>query len=169
MATERINPVLMFFGLSNSCVLKALDDASVDLLSGFVVVRQMLCHWAQSVSYKNETGQRQDFQNVQQWVSLILLLVPICLFGLSYALVMLQGLAVDMQVTGHEFFECRLKLFELINQGFREAFKRSPCPKHYQCFFLCRQLLDFLHQFLRSIVERDTLPDESDWEALRQK
>ena len=29
-------------------------------------------------------------------------------------------------------------------------------------------MLNFLHRLLRRIVERDTLPDESDWEALRQ-
>ena len=29
-------------------------------------------------------------------------------------------------------------------------------------------MLNFLHQFLRRIVERDTSPDENDWEALRQ-
>ena len=28
-------------------------------------------------------------------------------------------------------------------------------------------MLDFLHQLLERIVERDTLPDESDWEMLR--
>ena len=29
-------------------------------------------------------------------------------------------------------------------------------------------MLNFLHRLLRRIVERETLPDENDWEALRQ-
>ena len=37
-----------------------------------------------------------------------------------------------------------------------------------QGFFLCGQMLNFLQWLLRRIVERDTLPDESDWETLRQ-
>ena len=73
-----------------------------------------------------------------------------------------------MQVTGDEFFECRLELFKVIVQDFREAFKRSSCPRREQGFFLCGQLLNFLHRLLRRIVERDTFPKESDWEVLRQ-
>ena len=73
-----------------------------------------------------------------------------------------------MQVTEDEFFECRLELFKVIVQDYREAFKRSSCPRRDQGFNLCGQMLDFLHRLLRRIVERDTLPDESDWETLRQ-
>ena len=51
---------------------------------------------------------------------------------------------------------------------YREAFKQSSCPRRDQGFFLCKQMLNFLHRLLRRIVERHTLPDESDWEALRQ-
>ena len=81
---------------------------------------------------------------------------------------MLQGQAFDVQVTGDEIFECRLELFKVIVQDYREAFKRSACPKRNQGFFLCGQMLNFLHRLLRQIVECDTLPDESDWERLRQ-
>ena len=81
---------------------------------------------------------------------------------------MLQGQAFDVQVTGDAFFECRLELFKVIVQDYREAFKRSSCPRRDQGFFLCGQMLNFLHRLLRRIVERETLPDESDWEALRQ-
>ena len=120
------------------------------------------------MSYISETGQRQEFQNVHGRVSLFILLVPSCLYGLTYTLVMLQGQAFDVQVTGEKFFESRLELFKVIVQDYREAFKRSSCPRRDQGFFLCGQMLNFLHRWLRRIVERDTLPDESDWEALRQ-
>ena len=73
-----------------------------------------------------------------------------------------------MQVTVGELFECRLELFKVIVQDYREAFKQFSCPKRYQGFFLCGQMLDFLHWLLRRIVERSTLPDEGDWETLRQ-
>ena len=81
---------------------------------------------------------------------------------------MLQCQAFDVQVTGDDFFNCRLELFKVIVQDYREAFKRSSCPRRDQGFFLCGQMLNFLHQLLRRIVERDTLPDEIDWETLRQ-
>ena len=80
----------------------------------------------------------------------------------------LQGQAFDVQVTRDEVFECRLELFKVIVQDYREAFKRSSCPRRDQGFFLCGQLLNFLHRLLRRIVDRNTLPDEIDWEALRQ-
>ena len=101
-------------------------------------------------------------------VSLAILLVSNCLYGLTYTLVMLQGQAFDVQVMGDEFFECRLELFKLIVQDYREAFKRSSCPRRDQGLFLCGQMLNFLHRLLRRIVKRDTLPDEHDWEASRQ-
>ena len=81
---------------------------------------------------------------------------------------MLQGQAFDVQVTGDGFFECRLELFKVIVRGYREAFKLSSCPRRDQAFFLCGQMLNFLHRLLRRIVQRETLPDENDWEALRQ-
>ena len=74
-----------------------------------------------------------------------------------------------MQVTADEFLECRLELFNVILQDFREAFKWLSCPRRDQGFFLCEQKLEFLHWLLRRIVEQDTLPDENDSEALRQK
>ena len=61
-----------------------------------------------------------------------------------------------------------MELFKVNVQDYREAFKRSSCPRRDQGFFLCGQMLNFLHRLLRWIVERDTLPDESDSEALRQ-
>ena len=75
------NHVSMWFSLSYSCVFKALEDASPDLHSAFLVVQEMLSHWAQIVSYISETGQRQEFQNVHGRVSLFILLVPIHLYG----------------------------------------------------------------------------------------
>ena len=155
-------------GLSCNCVFKALEDASLDSHSALLVVQEMLSHWAQIVSYISETGQRQEFQNVHGRVSLVILLVPSCLYGLTCTLVMLQGQAFDVQVTGDELFECRLAFFKVIVQDYREAFKRSSCPRRDQGFSLCGQKLNFLHRLLRRIVDRDTLPDESDWEALRQ-
>ena len=160
--------VPMWFRLSCNCVFKALEDASLDLHSAFLVVQEMPSHWAQIVSFISETGQRQEFQNVHGRVSLVILLVPSCLYGLTCTLVMLQGQAFDVQVTGDEFFECRLELFKVNVEDYREAFKRSSCPRRDQGFFLCGQKLNFLHRLLRRIVERDTLPYESDWEALRQ-
>ena len=158
--------VPVWFGLSCKCMFKALEDASLDLHSALLVVQEMLSHWAQIVSYISETGHRQEIQNVHGRVSLVILLVPSCLYGLTCTLVMFQGF--DVQVTGDEIFECRLELSKVIVQDYREAFKRPSCPRRDQGFFLCGQLLNFLHRLLRRIVERDTLTDESDWEALRQ-
>ena len=132
--------VSISLGLSGSCVFKALEEASLDLHSAFLVVQEMLSHWAQIVSYISETGQRQEFQNVLGRVSLIILLVPSCLYGLTYTLVMLQGQTFDVQVTGDEFFEFRLELFKVIVQDYREAFKRSSCPRRDQGFILCGQM-----------------------------
>ena len=94
----------MWFGLSCTCVFKALEDANLDLHSAFLVVQEMLSHCAQIVSYISERGQRQEFQNVHGRVSLVVLLVQSCIYGLTYTLVMLQGQAFDVQVTGDEFF-----------------------------------------------------------------
>ena len=124
--------VSICFGLNGNCVFKATEDGSLDLHSAFLVVHEVLSHWAQIVSYISETGQRQEFQNVHGWVSLVMLLVPICLYGLTYTLVMLQGQAFDVQKTADDFFECRLELFKVIVQDYREAFKRSSCPRRYQ-------------------------------------
>ena len=95
----------------------------------------MLSHWAQIVAFISEAGQRQEFQNVQGRVSLIRLLVPRCSYGVTYNLVMLQGQAFGVQVTGEEFLECRLELFKVNVQDYREAFKRSSCPRRDQGFF----------------------------------
>ena len=134
----------MSLGLSGSCVFKAFEDASLDLHSAFLVVQEMLSHWAHIVSYISETGQRQEFQNLNGRASLIILLVPICLYGLTYTLVMLEGQTFDEQVTGDDFFECRLELFKVIVQDYREAFKRSSCPRRDQGFVLCGQMLSFV-------------------------
>ena len=50
-ATKFINHVLMSFGLNGSCVCMALEDASRDLHSVFLVVQEMLNHWAQFAIY----------------------------------------------------------------------------------------------------------------------
>ena len=81
--------VSISFGLSSSCVFKALEEASLDLHSAFLVVQEMLSHWAQIVSYISETGQRQEFQNVHGRVGLVILLVSSCLYALMYTLVIL--------------------------------------------------------------------------------
>ena len=81
------------------------EDASLDLHFAFLVVQEKLSHWAQIVSYISETGQRQEFQNVQGRVSLIILLGPSCLYGLTYTLVMLQGQVFDVQGTRDEFLK----------------------------------------------------------------
>ena len=129
----------------------------------------MLSHWAPIVSYIREASQWQDFQNVQGRVSSVMRLISTCACGLSYALMRLQGQAFDMQVTGDEFFECRLEFFNVIVKYYRETFKRSSCPKRDQDFFLCGQMLDFRHRLLRGIVDGDTSHDKSDWAALRKK
>ena len=81
---------------------------------------------------------------------------------------MFYGKVFDMQVTGDESFECGLELFKVIVQDSSEAFKWSSCQRREQSFFLCGQMLDFLHRLLQRIVERDASADESDWETLRQ-
>ena len=47
--------VSMSLGLSGGCVFQALEDTSLDLHSAFLVVKEMLSHWAQIVSYISET------------------------------------------------------------------------------------------------------------------
>ena len=51
-------------------------------------------------------------------------------------------------------------------QDYRESFRRSSDVTRDQGFFLCGQMLDFLHRPLRRIVARDSLPEEDDWDAL---
>ena len=51
-------------------------------------------------------------------------------------------------------------------QDYRESFRRSSDVKRDQGFFLCGQMLDFLHRLLRRIVTRDCLPEEDAWDAL---
>ena len=65
-------------------------------------------------------------------------------------------------------FESRLELFKVILQDYREAFRRAATVKKDQGFFLCGQMLDFLHCLLRRIVSRESLPEENDWDALRE-
>ena len=59
--------------------------------------------------YISEIGQRQEFQNVQGQLSLIILLLRSCLYGLTYALMMFRGQAFDMQVTGNDFFRIQTR------------------------------------------------------------
>ena len=77
-----------------------------------------------------------------------------------------QGQALDSQVTGDDLFESRLELFKVIMQDYRESFRRSSVVRRDQGFFLCGQMLDFLHRLLRGIVTRDCLPEEDNWNAL---
>ena len=51
-------------------------------------------------------------------------------------------------------------------QDYRESFRRSSDTRRDQGFFLCGQMLDFLHRLLRRIVTRDCLPEEEDWDSL---
>ena len=71
-------------------------------------------------------------------------------------------------MVGDDLFESRLELFKVILQDYREAFRRAATLKRDQGFFLCGQMLDFLHRLLRRIVSRESLPEENDWDALRE-
>ena len=55
--------------------VQALEESKLDLHNGFLVVQEMLTHWAQIVSYLGNTGQQQEYQldhgSVSDW-SLIL-------------------------------------------------------------------------------------------------
>ena len=51
-------------------------------------------------------------------------------------------------------------------QDYRESFRRSSDVRRDQGFFLCGQMVDFLHRLLRRILARDSLPEEDDWDAL---
>ena len=42
---------------------------------------------------------------------------------------LLQGQAFDGQVTGDEFFECRLEMFKVIIQDYSKAFELSSFPR----------------------------------------
>ena len=59
-------------------------------------------------------------------------------------------------------------MFEVILQDYREAFRRAATVKRDQGFFLCGQMLDFLQRLLRCIVLRESLPEENDWDALKE-
>ena len=63
-------------------------------------------------------------------------------------------------------FESRFGLFKVIMQDYRESFRRSSDVRRDPGFFLCGQMLDFLHRLLRKIVTRNCLPEEDDWDAL---
>ena len=63
-------------------------------------------------------------------------------------------------------FESPLEFFKVIIQYYRESFRRSSDVRRDQGFFLCGQILDFLHRLLRRIVTRDCLPEEDDPDAL---
>ena len=69
-------------------------------------------------------------------------------------------------MVGDDFFELQLDLFKVVFQDFREAFRRSSTVKGDDGFFLCGQMLNFLHRLLRRIVSGESLPEENDWDAL---
>ena len=69
-------------------------------------------------------------------------------------------------MTGDGLFESRLELFKVVMQDYRESLRWSSDVRRDQGFFLCGQMLDFLHRLLRRIVARDSLPEEDDWDAL---
>ena len=69
-------------------------------------------------------------------------------------------------MTGDDLFESRLELFKVIIQDYLESFRRSSDVRRDQGFFLCGQMLDFLHRFLRRIVACECLAEEDDWNAL---
>ena len=76
------------------------------------------------------------------------------------------GQAFDAQVVGDELFESRVQLLKVFLQVYREAFRRSVSTKRDRSFFLCGQMLDFLHRLLRRIISRDSWPEENEWDAL---
>ena len=55
-------------------------------------------------------------------------------------------------MTGDDLFESRLELFKVIMQDYRESFGRSSDVRRDHGFFLCGQMLDFLHRLLRRTV-----------------
>ena len=52
-------------------------------------------------------------------------------------------------------FESRLELFKVIMQDYRESFGRLSDVGRDHGFFLCGQMVDFLHRLLRRIVARE--------------
>ena len=70
-------------------------------------------------------------------------------------------------MTGDDLFESRLESFKVIMQDYRESFGRSSDVRRDHGFFLCGQMLDFLHRLLRRIVTRECLLEENDdWGGL---
>ena len=63
-------------------------------------------------------------------------------------------------------FECRLELFEVITQDYREAFKLSAITELDQSFFLNRHIMDFLDYIICRIVQRSSLLEKKSWETL---
>ena len=51
-------------------------------------------------------------------------------------------------------------------QDYRESLGQSSDVRRDQGFFLCGQMLDFLHRLLERIVTGECLPEEKDWDAL---
>ena len=77
-----------------------------------------------------------------------------------------QGQALYAQMVGDDLFESGLDLFKIILHDYRKVFRRCVIVKRAQGFFLCGQVIEFLQRLLRSIVVRDGLPEEIDWEGL---
>ena len=130
----------------------------------------MLTHWPKIVAYFGDTRPLQEFQHVVGRVSISVQVLCFAFGYFSFHLVIVvkccQGQALDSQVTGDDLFESRIELFKVIMQDYRKSFFRSSVVKRDQGFFLCGQMLDFLHRLLRRIVTRYCLPEEGNWDAL---
>ena len=83
-------------------------------------------------------------------------------------MLLLQGQASDVQLTQCEFFEGRLEFFKVITQIYPEAFNWSSVSISDQDFLLKGQMLDNQHWLLRRFVQRSSLLEEKNWEALRR-
>ena len=57
--------------LSGNLCLKALEDGKLELSTAFLVVQEMIAHWAQIITYISNTSQRQEFQHVERRVGMV--------------------------------------------------------------------------------------------------
>ena len=57
--------------LSDNFALQALEDGNLKLSTAFLVVREMIAHWPQIVTYISNTSERQEFQYVEGRVGIV--------------------------------------------------------------------------------------------------